>query len=136
VDYRTDSKKSRTIYECCVCGAYTDRLQIRVKIITETSSGSKRENPGDPEFRCPNAGFRWHKRIEAKLDLLLEKPHPWSYCDELIKEILALRRQYRKERVDDVSGKLERKKVLIEPDKNADSAAWRFVLPLLRRKSV
>lgn len=137
-EYCDNWERDSHAYECSICGAYTNVIKVRMN-----RTKWNWEDPWGPWYYishriyCPNEGFQWHSEMSEKLQYLLEKPHPRSIRDEIISEILEMRKANKVE--DDVTGKISGEKVLIDPVSKYDenqlikSRNWKIVAPLLRR---
>ena len=90
-DLKTDDRPSgkfvifRTLQidECGVCNALTNEVFGRGMLLTTSSLFSK----------CPHSHECWHHELMRKL-LLLRKPHPKSYREELEAEIAEIRKDH------------------------------------------
>lgn len=90
--------RSKTVYECWVCGALTNKLTFGRGMF-----GAGRKSI------CPQSTLGWHHKLEKKVELLFQ-PHPKSYMEELIGEILTIRRKYRSKIKNDLKGTFDPEK--------------------------
>jgi hypothetical protein len=141
IDIAYSTRPGEKLCECYVCGAYTDAVLWKQETVFYRNGKTTREPYPTDISVCSNEKMTWHTEIQEKIKLLILSPHPKSYHDELLKEILNLRKENRDKRLDSVAGSFEREIVLIEPhfwEKEINFSSWtriwKAVAPKLRRE--
>ena len=131
--FKETSRRSRMVWECTVCGALTNRVPGDIKHYRRSGEYVGTDYD-ESQVECPHINKPWHENICEKLYWLVEKPHPKSYAEELIREILSGRGK----RTDNVRGQLGKTRKLIplsfpDDDDRFQKRMYRKFLPQLRR---